>query len=228
MSKARDLSDNALGTKPKVVDAKGDLVVGTGADAAARLAAASTAGYILTTDSGETTGLKWAAPAASGMTLLSTTSLSGASTTISAINTSYKNLHIYVKDFYSSSTFDLNVQLNENTTANNYMQFVHRAVAASSDGTYVDNGTAGFTINGYTSGTTSVDNFSFLVLPDYANATTVKVLTSFSATTTNAGGKSVCITQGGFFGSIAAITSITFVATAGTFSAGSVEIYGVN
>ena len=48
------------------IDAKGDLVVGTGADTFGRLAVASTAGYLLAVDSGEATGLKWAAPAASG------------------------------------------------------------------------------------------------------------------------------------------------------------------
>jgi hypothetical protein len=69
MTKARDLGDNAQNTKPKVVDAKGDLIVGTGADAAGRLAVASTAGYLLSVDSGETTGLKWAAPAAGGKVL---------------------------------------------------------------------------------------------------------------------------------------------------------------
>jgi hypothetical protein len=45
------------------VAAKGDLLVGTGADTLAALTVASTAGYLLTVDSGETTGLKWAAPA---------------------------------------------------------------------------------------------------------------------------------------------------------------------
>ena len=48
------------------INAKGDLVVGTGADAYARLAVASTAGYLLSVDSAEATGLKWAAPAAGG------------------------------------------------------------------------------------------------------------------------------------------------------------------
>lgn len=51
------------------INAKGDLVVGTGADAYARLAVASTAGYLLTVDSAETTGLKWAAPASGGKVL---------------------------------------------------------------------------------------------------------------------------------------------------------------
>jgi len=46
------------------IDAKGDLVVGTGADTFSRLAVASTAGYLLSVDSAESTGLKWAAPAA--------------------------------------------------------------------------------------------------------------------------------------------------------------------
>jgi len=69
MTKARELGDNAQNTKPKVVDAKGDLIVGTGSDAASRLAVASTAGYLLSVDSAEATGLKWAAPAAGGKVL---------------------------------------------------------------------------------------------------------------------------------------------------------------
>jgi hypothetical protein len=47
-------------------NAKGTLVVGTGTDASTTLAVASTAGYVLQVDSAETTGLKWAAPAAAG------------------------------------------------------------------------------------------------------------------------------------------------------------------
>ena len=51
----------ATATDP-IFDAKGDLPVGTGADAAAKLAA-GTNGYVLTADSAQSTGLKWAAPA---------------------------------------------------------------------------------------------------------------------------------------------------------------------
>jgi hypothetical protein len=47
------------------IDAKGDLVVGTGADAFSRLAVGTNT-YVLTADSAEATGLKWAAPAAGG------------------------------------------------------------------------------------------------------------------------------------------------------------------
>jgi hypothetical protein len=49
-----------------IVDAKGDLIVGTGADAVARLAV-GTNGHTLVADSSVSpTGLKWAAPAAGG------------------------------------------------------------------------------------------------------------------------------------------------------------------
>lgn len=50
------------------ITTKGDLIVGTGADTFARLGA-GTNDYVLTAASGETTGLKWAAPAAGGKIL---------------------------------------------------------------------------------------------------------------------------------------------------------------
>jgi hypothetical protein len=50
----------------KIVDAKGDLLVGTADNAISRVAV-GTNGYVLTADSAETGGLKWAAPAAVGV-----------------------------------------------------------------------------------------------------------------------------------------------------------------
>jgi hypothetical protein len=52
-------------TVATAIDAKGDLIVGTGADTFSRLAAGTNT-YILTSDSAEATGLKWAAPAGGG------------------------------------------------------------------------------------------------------------------------------------------------------------------
>jgi hypothetical protein len=49
-------------------NAKGTIVVGNGTDASTTLAVASTAGYVLTVDSAEATGLKWAAASTGAMT----------------------------------------------------------------------------------------------------------------------------------------------------------------
>lgn len=67
-------------------DAKGDLAVATGADAASRLPVGSN-GQILTADSTQTTGVKWAAAAAGGggVTVLSYVELTG---TVSVTGTS--------------------------------------------------------------------------------------------------------------------------------------------
>lgn len=77
-----------------IVDAKGDLIVATAADTVARLAVGGTNGQVLQVDSATATGLKWAG--AGGLTLLSTTTLSGTSTTVSGISQSYKNLFIEI------------------------------------------------------------------------------------------------------------------------------------
>jgi hypothetical protein len=49
-----------------LVDAKGDLLVGTADNTLARLAVGGTNGHVLTVDSTETTGLKFAAAAGGG------------------------------------------------------------------------------------------------------------------------------------------------------------------
>lgn len=49
-----------------IVDAKGDLIVGTAADTVARLASSASNGNVLTVDTSTATGLKWAAPAGGG------------------------------------------------------------------------------------------------------------------------------------------------------------------
>lgn len=80
---------NDAGIPPTLLDAKGDLIVASAADTAARLAV-GTDGHVLTADSGATNGVKWAAAAAAGgnFSLLNSggTSLSGTSTTVSGIS----------------------------------------------------------------------------------------------------------------------------------------------
>jgi hypothetical protein len=93
------------------IDAKGDLIVGTGADAFSRLAVGTNT-HVLTADSAEATGLKWAAPAGggSGMTLVQRSSFSnvaGTSTTFDGVFTStYVSYLIAIETCYSSTQTD--------------------------------------------------------------------------------------------------------------------------
>lgn len=57
-------TDLAAKIDKSIVDAKGDLIVATADNTVARLAVGATNGHVLTIDSAETSGIKWAAPPA--------------------------------------------------------------------------------------------------------------------------------------------------------------------
>ena len=133
MSKARDLAnassalsavdatelgylDGVTSNIQTQVDAKiaktlttttGDIIYASGANTPARLGVGST-DDVLTVAGGVPT---WAAPAGGGgMTLLSTTTLSGATTTISGISQDYVNLYVVIYGV-SNATASGNFQL---------------------------------------------------------------------------------------------------------------------
>ena len=60
---------DASGIPATIIDAKGDLIAGTAADTVARLAVGAN-GTVLTADSAEATGLKWATPSGGGSTFV--------------------------------------------------------------------------------------------------------------------------------------------------------------
>ena len=69
-----------------LIDAKGDLIAGTGADAVARLAVGAN-GTTLVADSAEATGLKWAAASGGNLDLaqITTGSLSGTAVNLTSL-----------------------------------------------------------------------------------------------------------------------------------------------
>jgi len=93
------------------IDAKGDLVVGTGADTFARLAV-GTNGHTLVADSAETTGLKWAAPAGGGKVLQVV--MGSTSTTATSSSTSFADTNLTASITPSSASSKVLVLVSQN------------------------------------------------------------------------------------------------------------------
>lgn len=93
-------------TTPSIstIDAKGDLLAGTADNTIARVAV-GTNGHILTADSAEATGMKWAAPASGGgLTLIATATPSGASgVDFTSLDSSYKEFYIEWNGIYCTN-----------------------------------------------------------------------------------------------------------------------------
>lgn len=81
---AYDLANGAIAKS--IVDAKGDLIVGTADNTVARLAVGATNGHTLQVDSSTATGLKWAAAAGGGKVLQVVTATTTTSTTVATGN----------------------------------------------------------------------------------------------------------------------------------------------
>jgi hypothetical protein len=203
---------------------KGDLYGYSTTDARVAVGANGT---VLTADSTAATGVAWATPSSGGMTLLSTTSLSSGTTTVSSINATYKELVIYVKDWYASGATNFLFQVNTDTTAANYQNLNMAGQNGTSTSYYAENNNAGLEISVISSQSANNDNFTVIRIPDYANATTRKVIQSNSSSINSTGTKVASMTICHYGGTVAAISSISCKTTVGTWSGGSIEIYGV-
>ena len=163
---------NSMATE---IDAKGDLVVGTGADTFSRLAVASTAGYLLSVDSNETTGLKWAAPAAGGKVLQVVQSVY--STEFSMSSSTFADTGLSVSITPSSASSKVLVLVSQP------IGVIRAASSAVSDIRLVRDSTAVFTfkrpVGGVLTGVTDMElwataGFSYLDSPSTTSATTYK------------------------------------------------------
>jgi len=106
-------------TVATTIDAKGDLIVGTGADTFARLAV-GTNGQVLTADSSEATGLKFATPSAgsSGPAF----SAYRSSTAQSISQTTWTKVQLNSENFDTASAFDSTTNYRFTPTTAGYYQ----------------------------------------------------------------------------------------------------------
>lgn len=204
-----------------IVDAKGDIIAATAADAVSRLAVGAN-NTVLTADSTTATGLKWAAAAGGGDLIKvyagSFTSVSGFSLPDDTFSSTYLNYRIiFSANNTANSGFSLRLRAaGSDNTASNYRSYV------------TWNSYGGSTTTGTSSGATSWDNLN------YANTgnpfTLVFDLLSPKATAETqflgihnevaAGGTSVA-----YFNATTAFDSLSFILGTGNMT-GTVKVYG--
>lgn len=202
--------------------AKGDLYAGSAANTYTKLAVGAN-DTVLTADSTTATGLKWATPSSGGMTLLSTTTLSGSSVTVSSISGSYTDLKIVIKNAYNSGDSDLYFRLNGDTGSN--YQYVFINSNGSSAGQWASSSNTGVQM-GFVSGSTGYNQKTAAVLniPRYTDTSNISVISSLGAYAFG----NYWNAQGYIkYNASAAITSFTLYPSGGTFSGGTIYIYGV-
>ena len=205
------------------IDAKGDLIGGTGADTFSRLAV-GTNGQVLTADSAETTGLKWATAASGGMTLLETVTLSGASVTTASIPGTYKELRLYVRNFKPANT-DVGLVMRMNSDSNT--RYITIAGFTTTSAQAPDATGMRFT-GGQNNSASSISQIA-IIIPDYANADTGKMaygygMTNNQTTSTNFNIRGYM----NWYNQTGAITTLTFLPESGNLTSGSVLVYGVS
>ena len=197
--------------------AKGDLVAGSATNDAAVLGVGAN-NTVLTADSAEATGLKWATPSSGGMTLLSTTTLSGSSTTISSINQTYKDLFVLISFAESSGATQTQFQPNSNNDS--------RWIGVDGNSTNTTFWTDSSYLNNNQQSANTQAHFG-ITISNYAQAVSGRATISGGGVYQSGGNTNACNFQGART-STTAITSIKIATYSGTWSTGTVYIYGVN
>lgn len=202
------------------IDAKGDLVAGTGADTFARLQVGAN-DTVLIADSATATGLKWGSPNVDSMVLLASGNLSTGSVSLSGINQNYNDLYLRV---YNPSVVtglvNVRVRLN-NISTNNYDRIEMRTNASTLN--HVTNDTGVLLPNSIDPGTNQ--DFFQIYIPEYSRANMTKVIFYHQSQSISAAWSGIAVSKN--TSNNAAITELNIVLASSTFDAGTYELFGV-
>lgn len=217
--------DDSNAIQNTIVDAKGDLIGATAADTPARLAV-GTNGQVLTADSTASTGLAWTSISSGAYTQLATGSLSGATTTISSISSSYKDLRLVLNNVSITGNDEITLQINGYTSNYNWISF--RAGSSSPD----------FSISGnqikIPTGNSVAADANYRAVIEFPNySTSGPVFCNFNGVfNCNAANTGLQVFMGtGSNTTSAVVSSITLKANWGgayTFDSGTYTLFGVN
>ena len=223
------------GIQPTIVDAKGDLITATAADTPARIAVGAN-DTVLTADSTTATGLKWATPASGGMTLISETVASAASSiAFNSISGSYKQLLLVWNGIQHSGTASaFGIRFN-NDSGSKYVDQGLESVGPSSNtanalNTFVANDAFGLKTS---SATIARQGQGWLCIDNYASATKDKGYKVNYAFRDDVAGDNYNYVGVGYFDDTTAITSINIVRRTGTDTISNtgnttIRLYGIS
>jgi hypothetical protein len=209
-----------------ILDAKGDLISATAADTPARLAVGAN-NTVLTADSTEATGLKWATPSAAttNWTLINAggTALTGA-TTITVSGISGKNeLFIMVRGASSANALSvMTLRLNADT-ASNYVQ-----VGGRQDG-YADTFYQDLSQTAFSLGKMDNNVNSKLIAGVWlsgTNSTDIKVGNQYALGENNGGSQNNGFATFNTYSGSSTISSVSIISSTGNFDAGTIYVYG--
>jgi hypothetical protein len=195
----------------------GDTIYASAANTPARLGIGST-GQVLTVAAGIP---GWATPSSGSMTSLASGSLSSTAVTISSISGSYLDLQLVIRNFKTGTdgaTLKLRINGDTNTRYRRFLAYGNSGALAF-DATDIQ----------FVAGQSNVNSNGLTVMeiPDYTNTTSWKTCNWVSANDQDGVGGGVQNIIGyGVYNQLAAITSLTLTASAGTMT-GTYTLYGV-
>jgi hypothetical protein len=214
---AYDLANAAVAKS--IVDAKGDLIAATAADTVSRLAV-GTNGTVLTADSSEATGMKWATPAtASGLTLVKSQTIGTAVSSITvtdAFSSTYENYRILISGGSSDGLREMNLTFGSTSSGYKWTILVN---AFNNTLTTIGN-SSDSSISAFRSGSSGGQNSVFDVLsPNLAKTTAVAGISLDTGQWNMINAVVPNTTQ---------YTAFTLTLTAGNATGGTIRVYGYN
>jgi hypothetical protein len=204
-----------------LVTTKGDLIVATGSGTVVRQGVGAD-GTVLTADSAQADGVNWVAPSSGGMTLLSTTTLSGATTTISSISQAYNDLYVYISAPTCASPGIFRIAPNGSTGISMSTGVTYDRTTASTYGNnfgYISSAVSNIKANNTEAA------FTFII-PRYSFGSTYKNF-QFYGGFINSSDIWYAVQHSGIMTASANISSLVFSNSGGNLTGGTVYLYGV-